>query len=404
MPLIFSAFPMSNEKMKNIVLNDFFIEKIGGEWGNAPSGPGKLIPVLRTTNFRNDGNIDYSDVVYRDIPAEKLKSKFLQTSDIIIEKSGGSEKQPVGRVVFFQEQSDKFVCNNFTQILRVNTDAYLPRYVFYYLYFLWLCGATVSFQNKTTGIHNLQLSAYLNMTVRMEIPPLSQQKQIAMRLDKIQELVSLQKEQIRKLEQLVKSRFIEMFGDPVSNHKEWEIKTLKDLGAVMSGGTPARSISKYFGGNINWFSAGELNSLFIDKSLETITEEGLLHSNAKLFPAGSLLIGMYDTAAFKLSILKQKAAFNQACAAISPEVVKVIWLYYVLSLLKHEALKFRRGVRQKNLNLQFIRDFKVPVPPLDLQKQFTEFVEKTETQKALLEKRLNRLETLYKSLMQQYFG
>lgn len=238
----------------------------------------------------------------------------------------------------------------------------------------------------------------------INVPDQKEQKRIAERLDKVQELISLQKEQLTKLDELIKSRFIDLFGDPVINEKKWEIKTLKDLGSVMSGGTPSRSTPEYFGGNINWFSAGELNSLFLTKSLETITEEGLLHSNAKLFPVGSLLIGMYDTAAFKLGILKQKAAFNQACAAISPKIVKVEWLYYVLSLLKSEALKFRRGIRQKNLNLQFIRDFEVPVPPTNLQSKFANFVTKTESQKGLLTTRLSHLETLYKSLMQEYFG
>ena len=230
------------------------------------------------------------------------------------------------------------------------------------------------------------------------------QKQIAERLDKVQELIAKQKEQIAKLDLLIKSRFLDMFGDPVTNLKKWEIKTLKDLGDVMSGGTPSRSIPRYFGGDINWFSAGELNSLFLYRSLETITEEGLLYSNAKLFPAGSLLIGMYDTAAFKLGILKQQAAFNQACAAIFPKVVKVVWVYYVLSLLKQEVLKFRRGIRQKNLNLQFIRNVKVPVPPLNLQTQFVNFVKSVEQQKEVFSTRLSHLEVLYKSLMQEYFG
>ncbi|MDD6153096.1 MAG: restriction endonuclease subunit S [Elusimicrobia bacterium] len=236
------------------------------------------------------------------------------------------------------------------------------------------------------------------------LPSLMVQKKIAERLDKVQELIAKQKEQIAKLNLLIKSRFLDMFGDPVTNLKKWEIKTLKDLGDVMSGGTPSRSIPRYFGGDINWFSAGELNSLFLDRSLETITEEGLLYSNAKLFPAGSLLIGMYDTAAFKLGILKQQAAFNQACAAIFPKVVKVVWVYYVLSLLKQEVLKFRRGIRQKNLNLQFIRNVKVPVPPLNLQTQFVNFVKSVEQQKEVFSARLSHLEVLYKSLMQEYFG
>lgn len=273
-----------------------------------------------------------------------------------------------------------------------NENVFLP----YWYYFL-------SSLKVDNGLHKRYwISTFANRQVPS--PSFQEQKRIAERLDKVQELIAKQKEQIAKLDLLIKSRFLDMFGDPVTNLKKWEIKTLKDLGDVMSGGTPSRSIPRYFGGDINWFSAGELNSLFLDRSLETITEEGLLYSNAKSFPAGSLLIGMYDTAAFKLGILKQQAAFNQACAAIFPKVVKVVWVYYVLSLLKQEVLKFRRGIRQKNLNLQFIRNVKVPVPPLNLQTQFVNFVKSVEQQKEVFSTRLSHLEVLYKSLMQEYFG
>ena len=89
-----------------------------------------------------------------------------------------------------------------------------------------------------------------------------------------------------------------MFGDPLTNPKEWNIKRLEELGEWASGGTPSRNISKYFTGDIDWFSAGELNSLYLTESFEKITEEAVKNSSTKVFTKGSLLIGMYDTAAF----------------------------------------------------------------------------------------------------------
>lgn len=84
------------------------IEKpLSGEWGN-DDVTGKGIPVLRTTNFTNNGSVDYTNIVTRTINAEKAKEKFLKHGDIIIEKSGGSPNQPVGRVVFLMVKMESF--------------------------------------------------------------------------------------------------------------------------------------------------------------------------------------------------------------------------------------------------------------------------------------------------------
>mgnify|MGYP004520513655 CR=1 FL=1 len=354
------------------------------------------IPILRANNIQE--KLVFNELVY--VNANKIsKIQLLKGGDIVVCASSGS-KNLVGKAArFVSSPVDQVSFGAFCKVVRPrNIDASYLSHFFNSSYYR----NTISKIAQGANINNIRNEHLDNLDINVPTP--SEQKRIAERLDKVQELIAKQKEQIAKLDLLIKSRFLDMFGDPVTNLKKWEIKTLKDLGDVMSGGTPSRSIPRYFGGDINWFSAGELNSLFLDRSLETITEEGLLYSNAKLFPAGSLLIGMYDTAAFKLGILKQQAAFNQACAAIFPKVVKVVWVYYVLSLLKQEVLKFRRGIRQKNLNLQFIRNVKVPVPPLNLQTQFVNFVKSVEQQKEVFSARLSHLEVLYKSLMQEYFG
>ena len=164
------------------------------------------VKVLRTTNFTNQGIIDYSKVVIRDISSNKVEKKKLLPRDIILEKSGGSDNQPVGRVVFFNRSDDVFLCNNFTQILRVNSEIADSKYIFYYLHNLHKIGVTELLQNKTTGIRNLQVKNY--MALQIALPPLFIQQKIAEILDLFNFIIDKSKLQFYKLDLLVKSRFV----------------------------------------------------------------------------------------------------------------------------------------------------------------------------------------------------
>jgi type I restriction enzyme, S subunit len=134
--------------------------------------------------------------------------------------------------------------------------------------------------------------------------------------------------------------------------------------------SPLRSQTEYWGGQIPWYSSGELNHNYTDKPDRTITEDGLDKSTAKLFPKGSLLIGMYDTAALKMSILDRDAAFNQAIAGVKPNPdIDLKFILAAINSAKPEILNQRRGVRQKNLNLTKIKNINIPLPPLHEQKR-----------------------------------
>jgi len=256
-----------------------------------------------------------------------------------------------------------------------------------------------------TGSSQPNLSATNLKEFAIPLPPLEVQTQIAQNLDAVSELLALRKKQIEELDQLIKSVFYDMFGDPVTNEKGWDSKQFAELGYLKSGGTPSRSNPKYFQGNINWFSAGELNSRYLLESNEKITDQAIEASSAKLFPKGSMLIGMYDTAAFKLGILVENSASNQACANIivDTKVVNIEWLYDACQLMKSTYLASRRGVRQKNLNLGMIKEFVIPVPTLSLQNQFASIVSKIEEQKALVKQSIEETQQLFDSLMSQYF-
>ena len=210
----------------------------------------------------------------------------------------------------------------------------------------------------------------------------NKQLEIVNVLDKLTYIIELRNDELSALDDLIKARFVELFGDPVYNTNDLPIRSLNELGSWASGGTPSRTVPEYFKGNIDWYSAGELNKLFLEGSVEKITEEAIEKSTTKLFKAGSLLIGMYDTAAFKMGILKEDSASNQACACITPnDEVNIIWLYYELQMMKNHFLSQRRGVRQKNLNLGMIKAFKIPIAKRDQQDEFSDFVKQVDKSK-----------------------
>ncbi len=271
--------------------------------------------------------------------------------------------------------------------------------------YLYYCLKHYNFNNVISGSAQPQITRQGMEKIVLSIFNHDEQVDIISKLKKTENVIGLRKQELAALDDLIKARFVEMFGDPIYNTNKLPIKRLNDLGEWASGGTPSRAISEYFEGDINWYSAGELNTLFLEKSLEKITEEAIEKSSTKLFKAGSMLVGMYDTAAFKMGILKEDSASNQACACITPnDRINIIWLYYELQLMKEYFLSQRRGVRQKNLNLAMIKGFEIPIANRDKQDEFVRFVNQVNKSKVAVQKALDEAQLLFDSLMQEYFG
>ena len=149
-----------------------------GEWGQKDES-GRGIGVIRTTNFSDSGAVYFNSITTRDIPREKLITKGIKNGDILIEKSGGSDKKPVGRVVLYTGESNKYLNNNFTAILRINNNTEVNNiFLFTFLYINYWQGGTKVFESKTTGIHNLNLKEFLNKT-KIALPDMSLQNQFA---------------------------------------------------------------------------------------------------------------------------------------------------------------------------------------------------------------------------------
>ncbi|MDX9856122.1 MAG: restriction endonuclease subunit S [Candidatus Moranbacteria bacterium] len=168
----------------------------GGLWtGKKP--PFIDVKVIRNTNFKNnDGTLNFDDVAEIKVEKKQLQNRLLQKGDIILERSGGGPTQPVGRVVYFEDNNEKYSFSNFTTRIRIKEGIKLnSEYLWFFLNFFYISGKTEHMQKKTTGIRNLTFAEYKK--IEIPLPPLSEQKKIVAKLDALSD-------KVRKIEELQK--------------------------------------------------------------------------------------------------------------------------------------------------------------------------------------------------------
>ncbi len=270
-------------------------------------------------------------------------------------------------------------------------------------YFMKICLKKI--ENETPFVTVKHLSAKRINQILIPLPPLAVQESIVRELDEINNLIHLKKEQIKDLDSLAQSLFYEMFGDPVTNEKGWEIKKLGEVTETTSGGTPSSKKSEYYkDGNIPWLRSGEVSQGFITETGMFITEEGLKNSSARYVPINSVAIAMYGATVGQVGIIKKKMTTNQAICSIFPcKQMSPMYLMYFMRQMKPHYLKLAVGGAQPNISQTIIKSSKIPLPPLALQQSFAERVEAIEKMKTEIKSAIADLETLLASRMQHWF-
>ncbi|MGB3343089.1 MAG: restriction endonuclease subunit S [Aequorivita sp.] len=387
-------------------LKDIILKPITGEWGT----DGEIVKVLRTTNFTNAGVIDFSKITYRDISRKKIDQKKLLKGDIIIEKSGGSPKQPVGRVVFFDEDG-VYLCNNFTSILRPKKDKVVPKYLHYLLYASHRFGVTSLFQNKTTGIINLQLPRYIDK-LQIPLPPLKTQIQIADILDNAASLRDKTEQLLKEYDLLAQSIFLEMFGDPVKNPKDFKTESLSNYGSFKNGLNFSKSESGF---KVKYLGVGDFKSKY---KLEKMNKLSFI--NLSSLPSEDYFLKDGDLVFVRSNGNRQLVG---RCIAIFPKDKRVtfsgfciryrlnnnnlnsIYLTHLFrnNSFKNVMLEGGRGANIQNINQQILGSLKIPIPKPTLQNQFVEKIALIEQQKELAKQELKESEDLFNCLLQKAF-
>ena len=247
-------------------------ETLNGLW-KGKNEPFVEAGVIRNTNFTPSGAIDYSNVAYLEVEAKQLSKRRLERGDIILERSGGGPKQPVGRVVYFDREDGDFSFSNFTSAVRVkDKSTFDPHFVFYGLMELYQSGQTEDIQRRTTGIRNLDFAAYKERA-RFPKIPLPEQKNVAHILSTVQRAIEAQERIIQTTTELKKTLMHKLFtegtrGEPQKQTEigpvpeSWEVVKLEQKAESFQYGTsvkcgyvidgkPVLRIPNIIGGSVN---------------------------------------------------------------------------------------------------------------------------------------------------------
>lgn len=239
------------------------------------------------------------------------------------------------------------------------------------------------------------------------LPAMEEQKKIAARLDAVSDLLAKQKQLLSEQDNLIQSTFYDMFGDPIKNNKSWKIEKLGNLFSVSSGGTPDTKNKEYWeNGDISWICSNLCQNVILTKNDgKFITQKGLENSSAKIISAGSVLIALVGATIGKTALLTFETTTNQNIAAI--DVVKnenfsSYFIFYLIQALYQEFLNIGSG-KFKMANLTFVRNLKIPIPPLELQEKFAAIVEQIESEKSKIKSAVAETQTLFNAMMSEYF-
>ena len=305
-----------------------------------------------------------------------------------------SSRAPIGKVTI---AGTEMYCNQGFKNL-ICSDKIYNRYLFHFL------------RSKTQYLNSLgrgatfkEISKSIVADIEIPLPTLEEQRKIAVVLDKISDLTAKRRRQLDKLDELVKSRFVEMFGDLRKNPKGWPIKTFDEFAKI--DGNMTTDYAKYanyphIGIDSIEKTTGEL------KGYRTVHEDGVI-SGKYVFTPKHIIYSKIRPNLNKVAL----PDFDGLCSAdaypILPNENNCERIFLALAMRSEYfldyILQFSSRTNLPKVNRKEIAGFRLPLPPLELQKQFSAFFYKSDKIKAAIRKNLEKLEMLKKALMQEYF-
>ena len=356
------------------------------------------VPILKANNIQEEG-IDTSDLIY--IHRSKVKpEQFIKKGDLLLAASSGS-KEIVGKNIYFESDFEGSF-GAFCKIVRPKKNIN-PRYL---ATFFKSVPYKRHIRKLLSGalINNLK-NEYIDSLLIPDISD-SDQLHIANLLSKAENLIAQRKESIRLLDEFLKSTFLEMFGNTRHYTKSDVVKTIGEICNTRGGGTPSKAKPEYYTGEIPWVSPKDMKWLYIKTSQDKITQQAIDESSTALIPKGSLLMVIRSgilKSKLPLAINKVDVTINQDMKAFTSKEVTTEYLLYFFFSEERNILKKVKGTTADNLNFDDIKKMKIKIPPIELQTQFAQIVEKTEFLKTQYQQSLQELENLYGSLSQKAF-
>lgn len=334
---------------------------------------------------------------------EKTGLSYLPTGTVIL-----SSRAPIGKTAI---AGCKMCCNQGFKNL-ICSDAIYNEYLYFFL------------KSKTDYLNSLgrgatfkEISKSIVENIEIPLPEVNQQKEIAEKFKKLEQLISLRKQQLAKLDELVKARFVEMFGDSVANTKNFPSTTLETVMTVFpqnglykpqtdyvqdDTGIPILRIDAFYNGKVtNW------NTLKRLICSETEIDRYLLRENDIVINRVNSIEYLGKCA--HIVGLKEKTVFESNMMRFHMDEKKVNAVYVTEVLCTEDIYRqilrrAKKSVNQASINQEDVKSLEILVPPLSLQNQFAAFVERVDQQKQTVQQSLEKLELMKKALMQEYFG
>ena len=338
-----------------------------------------------TTKAAQSTGVNYDDVYYVSKDIIKKEEKYLLEGDILI--STANSLSHIGRATFIDDKLQPFTSfGAFMSCIRVK-EGISPKYLFYLISSQFARNYFMSVARTTTNISNLNFSDL--ELFKIPLPPLEIQKEIIEELEQYQKVIDGAKQ------------VVDSYKPHIDIDESWEILKLGENTSLMTGGTPKTSDKlNYENGNIKWLVSGDIHKGIINDCEGRITEKGLKSSNTKFLPLGSVMIALNGQGKTRgsVAILNTEAVCNQSLVSITSEdktKLNNTYLYYYLKCKYNEIRNITGDKDRRGLNMNIIRDIKVSLPEINIQKKI---VEKLEEERLIVEGNKKLIETHTKKI------
>jgi len=383
----------------NLVKLGDLVETLNGLWVGKKA-PFKKVTVIRNTNFKKGGRLDLSDVAVLDVEQKQYVKRKLKFGDIIIEKSGGSQTQAIGRVVFFDKKDGDYSYSNFTSRLRLFNSEIKAKYLFLFLNYFYELGYTFYFQSGMSGIKNLNFEGYLS--IKIPLPPLKVQNQIVEECETIDKETQKAEETVQKLRAEIE--------ESLQNIEGKAVKLNEITSKIGSGATPRGGENAYKESGINLIRSQNIyDDGFRLKGLAFIDEKQAKKLSNVVVQKNDVLFNITGASVTRCCVIEEKylpARVNQHVAIIRPnEKVMSKYLQSILTSLKIKKqlldIAGSSATREAITKIQ-LEEFKIPVPSLSEQKKLVAKLEKIEKQIAQNQEIIAKASSRKQAVMEKY--
>jgi type I restriction enzyme, S subunit len=361
-----------------------------------------MVPFIPMAAVSEDGT-----VVERRRHLEDLRGgyTYFEKGDILLAKITPCFEN--GKIAYLSSLSHPFGFGSTEFHVLRPTRSIDPRYLYHALRSERFRRAGVASMTGSAG--QQRVPARFVTRYRLPLPDPSEQRRIAEALDKMESVQRNARAALSMSETLLHSTFVEIFGDPVINDKNWEVSRLEELVQFIGGGTPSRTVPAFFNGGIPWASSKDIVAEELWDTQEHITKEAIDRSATRIVQAGSILIVVKSKILLHrlpVAITRVPLCFNQDIKALQIIEARVPGRFLArhLRVGQRALLDRARGANTEGLTLEHLRNYRVIRPPMELLNRWDDFERRTSELQGKATSRLNVINTLTESLIERCYA